>query len=119
MDLMVDSLTTWSVSNKGALVAPGDEFKAGATIAIIAHTVNDAGKPLPGSQVFVQIRDDGGALVTSLQGFSDTGGDAVAKWKTPRSLTSGNYTATVIDVINNGYHFRPDLGQAIATFAIR
>jgi hypothetical protein len=119
MDLIVDSLTTWSVSNKGALAAPSGEFKAGATIAIVAHTVNDAGEPLSGSQVFLQIRESGGALVTSLQGFSDTNGDAVAKWKTPRSLTSGPYAATVVEVINDGYHFRPDLGQTTATFTIR
>jgi hypothetical protein len=119
MDLVVDSLTTWSVSNKGALVAPSGEFKAGATIAIVAHTVNDAGGPLSGSQVFVQIRDAGGALVTSLQGFSDTNGDAVTKWKTPRRQAPATYTATSVEVINNGYHFRPDLGQTIATFTIR
>jgi hypothetical protein len=119
MDLIVDSLTTWSLSNKGALVAPSGEFKAGATIAIVAHTVNDAAEPLSGSQVFVQVRDDGGALITSLQGFSDTNGEAPMKWKTARTQASGAYTATVVDVINNGYHFRPDLGQATATFTIR
>ena len=119
MDLVVDNLTTWSVSNKGALVAPSGEFKAGATIAIVAHTVSDAGEGLSGSQVFVQIRDAGGALVTSLQGFSDANGDAVTKWKTPRRLASGPHRVTVADVINNGYNFRPDLGQTTATFTIR
>jgi hypothetical protein len=119
MDLIVDGLTTWSVSNKGDLVAPDGQFKAGDTIAIVAHTVNDAEEPLSGSQVFVQIRNAGGALITSLQGFSDTNGDAPMKWKTARRQASGTYTATVVDVINNGYHFRPDLGQTTATFSIR
>jgi hypothetical protein len=119
MDLTVDSLTTWSVNNKGVLDAPSDEFKAGATIAIVAHTVNDAGEPLSGSQVFVQIRDAGDALTTSLQGFSNTDGDAVMRWKTPKGQTPGTYSATVVDVINNGYHFRPDLGQTTTTFTMR
>lgn len=122
MDLIVDSLTTWSVSNKGALVAPSGEFKAGATIAIVAHTVNDAGKPLSGSQVFLEVcpaRDACDVPAISLQGFSDTNGDAVMKWKTPKGQAPGVYAATVYIVINNGYHFRPGLGQTTATFTIR
>jgi hypothetical protein len=122
MDLIVDSLTTWSVSNKGNLVAPGRQFKAGDTIAIVAHTVNEGGEPLSGSQVFLEVCRVGDACdvpVTSLQGFSDTDGDAVTKWKTLRGQASGDYRATVVDVINDGYHFRPGLGQTTATFTIR
>lgn len=119
MDIIVDSLTTWSVGKGGALVAQTSTFKAGSTVAVVAHVVDEAGAPLAGSQVFLEIRDASGALVTSLQGFSDVNGDAVTKWKMPRRQAPGTYTAEVADVIKSGYQFNPALSVTAVTFTVQ
>jgi hypothetical protein len=102
--MYVDSLTTWAVGRKGA-EAPADTFSAGDTVRIKAHVVDDGGTPLSGAQVFMEVRNEEGAVVTSLQGFSDNAGTAVLDWKTSRRETPGTYTGAVTDVIKSGYQY--------------
>jgi hypothetical protein len=118
-DLLVDGMTTWSVSKSGALLAPSSAFSASATVGIKAHTATPAGAPLSGAQIFVEVRNAGGALITSLQGFSDGGGDAVLRWKTSRTQAAGVYTARVTEVLKSGYLFRPAGSVTTVAFSIQ
>jgi len=103
-DLKVDSLTTWSIGRKDALGAQTDTFRAGDSVAIIAHVIeSETSTSLSGSQVFVEIRDSGGTVVNSLQGFSDENGDALMKWKTSKRQAKGTYSVIITDVVKNGY----------------
>jgi hypothetical protein len=123
ISMIVDSLATWSVSKQGDFVAPADTFRVRDTVGIRAHVVDDiagqATSPLSGAQVFMEIRDDAGDLVISLQGFTDDAGNADLRWKTGRRQAPGLFTATVVDVIKNGYTFDPATGQTTATFTIQ
>jgi hypothetical protein len=123
ISMIVESLATWSVSKQGSFVAPADTFRVRDTVGIRAHVVDDiagqATSPLSGAQVFVEVRDDAGALVISLQGFTDDAGDADLRWKTGRRQATGLYTATVVDIIKNGYVFDPAGGQTAVTFTIQ
>ena len=111
-DLKVDSLTTWSIGRKDALGAQTDTFRAGDTVAIIAHvTDSETSTSLSGAQVFVEIRNSGGAVVNSLQGFSDENGDALMKWKTSKRQAKGTYSANITDVVKNGYQL--DSGSSV------
>jgi len=107
--MIVDDLSTWSVSKQGSFTALASTFTSRSSVGIRAHVVdyvdNLAGSPLSGAQVFLEVRDAGGGLVISLQGFSDTAGNADVQWKTGRNQASGTYTATVVDVIKSGYTF--------------
>jgi hypothetical protein len=112
---IVDALSTWSVSRKGDLQAQTSTFSAGSTVAVVAHVADSSGGPLSGAQVFVEIRDPADGLVTTLQGFSDTGGDTVVKWNTARKQAAGTYTARVTQVVKSGYDFAP--GDSIVSVA--
>jgi hypothetical protein len=115
IDMIVDSLITWSVSKQGAFIAPADTFNPRDTVGIRAHVVDDpGGSPLSGAQVFLEILDPGGSLVISLQGFSDDAGNADLQWKTSRRQGTGLYTAQVVDVIKNGYVFKPGDGETVS-----
>ena len=118
-ELVVNSLTTWSVDRNGKLVSQTSTFTRGATVAVVARTVDQAGLPLSGSQVFIEIRNSTGALIISLQGFSDTNGNAVTKWKTSKSQTPGTYTANVVNVIKNGYQFNSGASVTTVSFTIQ
>jgi len=104
-EMSVDSLTTWSIDRQGQLAAQTQVFQVRDTVAIVARVVDADGAPLSGAQVFLEIRDAGGGLATSLQGFTDDAGTAVLKWKTGRRETPGTYTGTVVDVLKNGCAF--------------
>jgi len=111
-DLKVDSLMTWSIGRKDALGAQTDTFRAGDTVAIIAHvTDSETSTPLSGAQVFVEIHDSAGAVVNSLQGFSDENGDALMKWKTSKRQAKGTYSVTITDVVKSGYQL--DSGSSV------
>jgi len=114
----IDSLSTWLVSRKGDLLTEASAVSAGSTVAVVAH-VTDAGASLSGAQVFVEILDPGAALITTLQGFSDTDGVAVVKWNTARKQTVGTYTARVTQVIKSGYEFSPDGSMVSVTFQVQ
>jgi hypothetical protein len=121
--MIVESLTTWSVSKQGAFVVPAATFVVRDTVGIRAHVVDDvagqAASPLSGAQIFTEIRDSGGSLVISLQGFTDDAGSADVQWKTGRRQAPGLFTATVVDIIKNGYVFDPQAGQITVTFTIQ
>jgi hypothetical protein len=120
VDMLSESLTTWSVSKQGQFVALADTFSRRDTVGIRARIVDDPGAlPLAGAQVFVEIRDSGVGLVVSLQGFSDEAGNADLQWKTSRRQATGLYTIFVVDVIKNGYTFLPGAGQTDVTFTIQ
>jgi hypothetical protein len=119
-DLSVGSLTTWSMGKRGALGSQTDAFRAGDTVAIIAQVIETlTSTALSGAQVFMEIRDSGGAVVNSLQGFSDENGDALMKWKTSKRQAKGTYSVTITDVVKNGYQL--DSGSSVlnVTFIIQ
>jgi hypothetical protein len=60
-----------------------------------------------------------GSEVVSLQGFSDTSGDALLQWKTSRREAPGSYTAEVREVINTGYEFDAGASAPPVTFVIQ
>jgi hypothetical protein len=115
IEMTIDSLTTWSLDKKGNFVAISNTFSPRDTVGIRAHSVDQDGLALSGSQVFVEVRGPDGALVTSLQGFSDNDGNADLTWKTDRRQATGTYTADVVDVISNGYTFNPALPGSVTT----
>jgi hypothetical protein len=118
-DVIVDSLATWSVGKGGVLVAQSDTFKTGDTVAVLAHTVDQDGAAVSGSQVFLEVRDASGDLVTPLQGFSDASGDAVLKWKIPRRQAAGSYTGQLVEVINSGYEYNAESSVTTVVFVIQ
>ena len=116
--LHADSLTTWSVTKQGDLLGQIDVFNVRDTVAIVANVVDEAGAPLPGAQVFLEVRDGGGGLVISLQGFSDDAGKAVLKWKTGRREAPGQYTGNIVDILKNGYEYAAT-GTTIVPFTLQ
>jgi hypothetical protein len=119
MDLILDSMTTWLVDRRGALVEETSVFKPGDRVGIITHTVDSDSVPQSGCQVFLEIYDSGDNLVTSLQEFSDTNGEALLLWRTAKREPTGLYRAVVVDVIKNGYTFDPELGVTEVFFALQ
>ena len=121
--MVVDSLTTWSVSRQGTFTSPSSTFTVRDSVGIRANVVDyvsgQPGSPLSGAQVFLEVRDASGALVVSLQGFSDSVGNADVQWKTGRNQATGVYTATVVDVIKSGYAFDPAHGQTTVQFTLQ
>lgn len=116
--LKVDSLTTWSVDRSGKPLKQTSAFTKGATVAVVSRTANDAGLPLSGAQVFIEIRNAAGTLITSLQGFSDTAGRSAVNWKTSKTQAVGTYTARVVNVIKNGYQFDTASSITTVSFAV-
>ncbi len=116
--MTTDSLTTWSVSKQGTFVAPASVFRVRDTVGIRARVVDQSSNALSGAQLFLEIRDAGGALVISLQGFSDGAGRVDLKWKTGRTQAPGLYTATVVEVLKSGYLFDAGLGTTQVTFSL-
>jgi hypothetical protein len=117
--IAANSTTTWSVARKGAFTAETSSFSVRDSVGIRTVVADEVGAPLSGGQVFVEIRDGAGALVISLQAFSDNSGIADTQWKTGRNTAAGSYTATVVDIIKSGYVFDPALGDTTAAFTIQ
>ncbi|MGB9620380.1 MAG: hypothetical protein ACPL7K_08205, partial [Armatimonadota bacterium] len=117
-DVISQSIRTWTVDKSGNLVTESSSFKATATVGIKVHVTDSASATISGCQVYVQIRNSAGTLVTSLQGFTDTNGVAILKWKTPRNQPLGAYKAKVVDIQKSGYKFNPALGVTEVTFNI-
>lgn len=119
-DMIVGSLSTWSVSKQGNLVAPATTFKSGETVGIEAIvTESSTGGALSGAQIFVDIRDQAGNVISSLQGFTDIQGVAVLTWKTSRRQAAGDYTADVNDILKSGFQYDASGSTTSATFAIQ
>jgi hypothetical protein len=111
-DIFTDSLSTLLIDRKGNENIT-DVFSAGDTVTIRAHaveTVDTTPINVEGAQVLIDVLDNG-AVVQSLQGFTDAVGNADINWKTSRKLTKGNYTAKVTEIIKAGYQFDPASGQ--------
>jgi hypothetical protein len=119
MDLIVDSMTTWLLNRRGELVEQTDTFRGGDRIGIMVHAVDSFGSPLSGCQVFVEIYDSLDNLVTSLQEFTDTNGDALTVWRTSKREPPDTYRATVVDVIKGGYTFSPELSITEVFFTVQ
>jgi len=119
IDLKVSSLTTWSLNRSGALATQTSAFTAGSTVGIKATIVDASTVVVSGAQVFVEIRNAGGSTLASLQGFSDTQGNAVLNWKTTKTQAKGQYSANVVNVIKSGYQFNAGTGQTTASFTIQ
>jgi hypothetical protein len=116
--LTINSTTTWSVDRRGNLLQQTNTFRVRDTVAVVVHAADPDGADLSGVQVFLDIRDAGGALVTSLQGFTGTDGTAALTWKTGRN-DAGDYTATVTDALKSGYQFDAGTGDTTETFSVR
>ncbi len=115
-DIYTDTLTTYDVDKQGNWT-PASTIPVRGTVGIIAHVVEPGPAPVEGAQVFMEIRNSGGALVTSLQGFSDADGNASMTWKTGRN-DADDYTATVTDIIKSGYEYS-GAGQTSVPFTVQ
>ena len=114
VEMITDSLTTWSVSKQNQFVSPDETFAPRDTVGIRAHVVDSpGGSALAGAQVFAEILDPNGAVEISLQGFSDDTGNADLQWKTSRRQAEGAYTVQVVDIIKNGYSFVSTGSEAV------
>jgi hypothetical protein len=111
--MWTDSLVTYRSGKRGQVVQT-DTFKSQDNVLIEAH-VTDATVGLSGAQVFMEIRDQGGSVVVSLQGFSDANGFAELQWRIPRKQAPGTHTATVTDIVKNGFAFDPESGGAMTS----
>jgi hypothetical protein len=119
IDLKVSSLTTWSLNKSGALATQTTAFTAGSTVGIKAGIADANGAVVSGAQVFLEIRNSAGAVMASLQGFSDTQGNAILNWKTTKTQPKGTYSANVVNVIKSGYQFNAGTGQTTVLFTIQ
>jgi hypothetical protein len=120
VDLIIDSLSTWTVSKRGAFGTQTSSFSAGATVGIEARATDSVGgPPLSGAQVFLAIRTAEGQLITSVQGFTDAAGYAIATWKTPKRQAAGEYSVHVVEALKSGYQFDPGAGVTTTTFTIQ
>jgi len=117
--MAADSLATFSTDRKGNLLAAADTFKTQDTVAIVAVVTDEDGQALSGVQVFMSVTDSGGNIASSLQEFTDTAGQAVLRWKIPRRQTSGVYTASITDMIKNGYEYNSDRGVDSLSFTVQ
>jgi hypothetical protein len=115
--MRVTTFVTGSVSKKGVFQETTD-FRRTDTVTF-RLTVASGSMNVPGAQVFIEVRDAAGSLVTAIQAFTDSVGFAEAEWNTQRSHAVGQYTATVVDVTKSGYSFDPQTGSATATFTLR
>jgi hypothetical protein len=111
------SIDTFKSAKRGQLVLT-DIFASRDTVVFKAHVIAEGGGNLSGAQVFLDVKDPGGATVISLQGFSDAEGLAALQWKIPRNQTPGGYTAYVTDIIKSGYVYEGG-GQASVGFTIQ
>jgi len=114
---IVSDMTTWGTDNKGDPIA-ADTFDAGDTVEITANIVGPSRVGLSGAQVFVEIIDTEGQLITSLQGFTSEKGQALLKWNTGKREPPGVYIALVTTVIKSGYKFDSEQGQIATEFSI-
>ncbi len=117
MFVEVNSLETWCVDKRSGFTSVCSTFGNNETVGIVAVTDTD-GQPLSGSQVYAEITDASGTVVTSLQGFSDANGQAEMTWKIPRRQAAGVYTITVVHVVNGDYVYDAAAGPT-ATFTVQ
>ncbi len=90
--MTTNSLATYCIGRDGGPTQTCELFRNRDTMGWIARVVDNAGAPISGAQVFTEVRDAGGALITAKQGFTDASGDALLTWRIPRRQTPGPYT---------------------------
>lgn len=117
--MTINDITTWCVGKRNTFMSLCATFGNNDTVGVIAVVFDPDDQPLPGSQVFAEILDPGGTVVTSMQGFSDENGEAIMTWKIPRRQASGTYTVNIIDILNEGSEFDADGSVVLATFQIQ
>ena len=115
----LNSLKTWSVGKRGVFETEASVFKSGDTVGFRAVVQDEVGNLLSGAQVFMDIENSGGTVVTSIQGFSDETGTADLTWKTGRREAADTYKATVTNVIKNGFEYDPAPGVTSVAFDIQ
>jgi len=118
-EMWTDSLATYEVAKRGALGAATDTFKASDTVGIVALVVDEGFNPLSGAQLFMEVTGPDGSVATSLQEFTDGNGETVLQWKTGRREAAGVYTATVTDILKNGFLYPVGAGVTSVTFTIQ
>ena len=114
--MWTDDLATYRAGKQGQLVAT-DTFRGRDTFVLLAHVVDESATPLSGAQVFVDVTDAAGPVV-SMQGFTDGTGSAELQWRIPRGQAAGGYTASVVDLIKSGYEYDPGQGMSSIQFFI-
>jgi hypothetical protein len=117
--MFVSSLTTWSVAKTGAFDVQSNIFKSGDTVGIRSEVLDENSLSLSGAQVFMDIKDQLGAIITSIQGFTDENGVADLTWKTSRRQAAGNYNAVVTGIIKNGYDYNSGNSVTSVDFVIQ
>jgi hypothetical protein len=118
MNVYVPSIETWCVDKRGSFTSVCGTFGNNETVGIVALTTDaltEPWQPVSGSQVFAEIREEGGAVVTSLQGFSDANGEVRMTWKIPRRQAAGNYIIDIVDVVNGAFEYQPPAPPAVFT----
>jgi MG2 domain len=122
-EMYVSDLTTWSVGKRGVFDATSEIFKSGDTVGIksvVVEMLDDQSiKPLSGAQVFMDIQDESGTTVTSIQGFTDANGVAELTWKTSRREAAGTYEAVVTEIIKSGYVYNSGIGVTSVIFDVQ
>ena len=105
LDLKVAELGTYTVTRSGTLGTQGASFAKGSTVGFKVVAADALNAPVSGGQVFLTVKGPSGAVVTTIQAFTDASGTAVAKWKTAKTQAAGTYTGVVTDVLKSGYQF--------------
>lgn len=119
-ELYAANLSTWSVNKQGNLLAESSTFAVRDTVAIMATVVEEGSDaPVAGAQVFMEVRNAGGSLVTTLQGFTDESGQTALRWKTGRNAAAGMYTASITNILHNSYAFDSNAGQTSVSFTLQ
>jgi hypothetical protein len=116
--MWMNDLSTWALAKRGQESA-STVFVARDTVRVKALVVGQTGIPLSGAQVFLEISGPSGAVVQSLQGFTDDTGVANLDWKTGRRQAAGEYQAKVVSLIKSGYAFDDASGTTAVLFAIQ
>jgi PKD repeat protein len=127
-EILVDSLASWLLDGTDALISQTSVFNRGDRIGILSRLIDPNAIAVEGASVTVEIRDAGGAVVTTLVSRSDASGDALGAWQTtaPRGrgrwatagTPTGSYTAEVVDVVKDGYTLNLDASVTTVTFTI-
>jgi len=99
------SLETWCTDRSGTFSQVCDTFRDRETMGWLVSIEDESGSPISGAQVFTQVRDEKGNLITEKQGFTDTFGEAPMTWRIPRRQAPGTYTVEIVNVIHGSFEY--------------
>jgi len=101
----------------------------GDRIGVLSQLQDQNGAAVEGAVVTLEIRDAGGAVVTTLVGTSDALGDALGVWQTERprgwgrfataGTPKGTYTAKVVGASKDGYTLNLGLSTTTVSFTVQ